>query len=88
MSATNLKFPFLNSMSRFARRSLAITLLPAGSWGIYQMFGENGLIAIAVALPLLWALFGGFEQTETLDDVIPLLPQNPNFFMGYDAEIV
>jgi diguanylate cyclase len=69
MSATNLKFPFLNSMSRFARRSLAITLLPAGSWGIYQMFGENGLIAIAVALPLLWALFGGFEQTETLDDV-------------------
>jgi len=69
MSATNLKFPFLNSMSRFARRSLAITLLPAGSWAIYQMFGENGLIAIAVALPLLWALFGGFEQTETLDDV-------------------
>jgi isopenicillin N synthase-like dioxygenase len=27
------------------------------------------------------------ELRESLFD-IPLLPQNPNFFMGYDAEIV
>lgn len=25
---------------------------------------------------------------EGLETTIPLLPQNPNFFMGYDAEIV
>ena len=27
-------------------------------------------------------------NAPSLFDDIPLLPQNPNFFMGYDAEIV
>lgn len=71
MSATNLKVPNLNSLSRFALRSLAITLLPTLSWGVYQVFGENGLVAIAVALPLLWAFLGGFDQKDTLEDVVP-----------------
>ena len=50
---------------------------------------------------LLWALIGLYAQLQIfLSDYvqhyglrrkmldIPLLPQNPNFFMGYDAEIV
>ena len=28
------------------------------------------------------------ESAQVKCVVIPLLPQNPNFFMGYDAEIV
>lgn len=63
MPATELKLSLLKTMSRTTRRSLAVTLLPALCWSVYAMFGENGLIALALALPLLWALFGGFDQT-------------------------
>ena len=36
----------------------------------------------------LFRVYPKATQSEPAKETIPLLPQNPNFFMGYDAEIV
>jgi len=49
-------------------------------------------LLLALILSKNWDFRGKNRATITIDLIvfiaIPLLPQNPNFFMGYDAEIV
>ncbi|WP_085307803.1 GGDEF domain-containing phosphodiesterase [Planktotalea arctica] len=42
-----------------------LAFLPALCLGAYWLVGEGGLIACALGLPLLWAIFGGFETDRS-----------------------
>ncbi len=41
-----------------------LAFLPALSLGAFWIIGEGGLILFALGLPVLWAIFGGFEPRE------------------------
>jgi len=78
MPAKELKLRFFKSLPRSARLSLLVALVPALCWGAYTVFGESGLIALALALPVLWVIYGGYESTTAVQSKQNGLNQGPS----------
>jgi hypothetical protein len=54
---------------------------------LFEVAFSDGIYLVSSA-GLVFRFDLPFFQTDVYYKYIPLLPQNPNFFMGYDAEIV
>ena len=65
MSATELSTHILRRIPKSLKSSALFALLPTLCLGMYWLFGEDGLIISAFAVPLIWAFYNGFEQTSS-----------------------